>query len=348
MILLYAVSKRLAKTSYKDVYISAIGSKNYTSKMLQKEGKIGGVVPSLSYSEKLIDYTYKVLRNKIQKNESLDTIEKMFYESYGVFKANYIKNTAKFDEVLYIDNYCRVIFIAKAVIKNTNAKIDYKSLDNFFNNYFIDTPLSYKEINILIDALKYQLIVETKNLSKYILHYVKMKKQAQKSRFISKNIDSVVYCYFRGGFSDNFEEFENIIQEKYRDYYQLTTKFHDTNNAKINRLYNIVFSLKYLETNYLNPLNYYDVYNILKNDFKFYYYPNETKNYVMEKLSNIATSVQVSESDVAVALIDYSKQKSIDILTAINIFGKDIVKQLKRDKKNDKKAKGYLADKKKR
>lgn len=342
MIILFTVNKRLSKTAVKDVYVSLIGENDYTSKMLKKEGVKGGAVGSTIYLRLITKYAFKVIRDRKKKGLQLELIEKMYFEAYKLFENQNVKNTTIYDRLIYIDGYCRVMLIAKAILRKENYKLDYKSVDKFFNEFDIETPLTYDEINSLKDALIYQIYVELKEIAKYVLHVVRMKRIASKKQLNPKYLSSLVYCYFRGQNEDDFAKFEETIKSRYYDYYEAASLFHNLNSYKTARLYNCVYAVKFLNTNYFNPLNYYGVYDILQNDFAFKLYPVDTKRFIMEKLALTAGAVGENEGLIAEYLLAYASENETDLNSVIEAEYSDFLKLCKvkaKEERNKKKLK---------
>ena len=302
IIFMLIFNKRLARFAYKDIQVSNISSYNYCKQLYNKQAKKSGTLPIPFINQFYLNNAFFIIKNKIIKNKPLDKIEKILFESKEFIKRNYIKNTIIFDNVLYINDYCRVMLIAKAVLLENNYKINSNDIEKYIEKY--NLALTYNEILAIKEAFKYQIIVEFSKCAKYIIYHNKMKNKSKK-RFSVKYIDSTVYCYYYGKYTNNFEMFNNELLKQNINFDNVVSEYFRINNYYIQKFYNLIQSLTNVEK--LNNINLYIGNKLLENNYEFCKLSVDKKRDLFSKIAFLSNVCKVSENIVILALIEYSK-----------------------------------------
>lgn len=334
MVFLTILSKQVAKFAYKDLFITDIGSVEYNSKIFNKKATTGGVVPKQTYIKLNMMYLNFIIKIKVLYNKPLDKLEVLFYENYNFFKQNIVKNTSKFGKLLYINEYCRVIYIANAILKENKNKITELEVKNFINSYNI--VLTYNECDSLEDAFRYQIAIYLNEYIKFVLHLDKMKNKARK-KFNKKYSNSVIYCYYCGKYSNDFEKYFENISNLYNSYDEVVSKYFNIINNKIYNINAVINTLQFVQKN--DFLSLYSGYNVLNNNEKTANITHDKKRDILQLNSSIAINENIDEFKSLYVAIEYANMVEKDVYFLLLNKDKKLVEYLtnKEQKKRCKK-----------
>ena len=237
-----------------------------TAKLAEKlrNPKSYGQSPQILSKSKKINNIYKLISDKIKRDEEIYLYEKLIYENYHNIMSRFNSQNFKYFAILP-HNYgkVRIILLAEYIVNNTDCNINkqnIKAIVDKFNEY---TPLSTDEVSALPQALLYALvckIIDIAKKSKYLQYYEKTAKKFDFAKELA-NVDD--YLYFRSKFgklendkkhiedySGNLDNIQYIFTEKLANDFRLTANIISSLNF-IKKELDGVYLLTINHTNYL-------------------------------------------------------------------------------------------------